>query len=91
MGVFGVIGGQNPKIFKPRQVIYQNGALGALKRPFNQLPRAKREARKGDLSTNYLERSERLRRRDRFTKCLERSESLGRETRPPITSSEARG
>ena len=30
LGVFGVIWGQNPKIFKPRQIIYQNEALGAL-------------------------------------------------------------
>ena len=28
--VFGVIWGQNPKIFKPRQIIYQNEGLGAL-------------------------------------------------------------
>ena len=28
LGVFGVIWGQNPKIFKPRQIIYQNEALG---------------------------------------------------------------
>ena len=26
--VFGVIWGQNPNIFKPRQIIYQNEALG---------------------------------------------------------------
>ena len=30
LGVFGVIWGQNPKIFKPRQIIYQNESLGAL-------------------------------------------------------------
>ena len=28
LGVFGVIGGQNSNIFKPRQFIYQNEALG---------------------------------------------------------------
>ena len=28
MGVFGVIWGQNPNIFKPRQIIYQNEVLG---------------------------------------------------------------
>ena len=29
-GLFGVIWGKNPNIFKPRQIIYQNEALGAL-------------------------------------------------------------
>ena len=28
LGVFGVIWGKNPNIFKPRQIIYQNEALG---------------------------------------------------------------
>ena len=28
LGVFGVIWGQNPNIFKPRQIIYQNEPLG---------------------------------------------------------------
>ena len=28
LGVFGVIWGQNPNIFKPRQYIYQNEAFG---------------------------------------------------------------
>ena len=28
LGVFGVIWGQNSKIFKPRQIIHQNEALG---------------------------------------------------------------
>ena len=30
LGVLGVIWGQNQKIFKPGQIIYQNEALGAL-------------------------------------------------------------
>ena len=51
MALSGVILGKNPKIFKPRQIIYQNEALGALreakkKRLVHQLPRAKREAEK---------------------------------------------
>ena len=30
MEVFGVIWGQNANIFKPRQIIYQNEALGPM-------------------------------------------------------------
>ena len=47
LGVFGVIGGQNAKISEPRQIIYQNEALGHVitKKGFvQQFPRAKREA-----------------------------------------------
>ena len=43
-----------------------------------------------DWSTNYLKRSERLRRRERSTNFLERSERLEM-TGPPIASSEAKG
>ena len=87
----------NPKIFKFRQIIYQNEAVGALitgrwvTRPqiggyLGSFGLGRRE-----WSTNYLERSERLRRRNQSTNGRERSESLGREIGPPITSSEARG
>ena len=72
--------------------------------PVNKLPRAKREAKKGALSTTCLERSERLKRKtcqpiasseqeakkeDSFTNFFERSESVRRETGLPITSSKA--
>ena len=30
LGVFGVIWGQNSNIFKPRQIIHQNEALGSV-------------------------------------------------------------
>ena len=43
-----------------------------------------------DQSTNWLERSEMLRRRDRFTNVLARSERLRRQTSPTIAASEAR-
>ena len=59
---------------------------GHLTKTGPQLPRAKRKARKGDLSTNYLGL-----RRSRSTNNLERSEMLGRKIGQPITSSEARG
>ena len=51
---------------------------------------AKRESKKGGWSINFVERSERLRRRDRSTHSLERSERLSNETVPPIASTEAR-
>ena len=50
-------------------------------RRVHQLPRAKREARKGNWSTDCLERSESLRRWDRSTNCLERSKRLRRRER----------
>ena len=91
--------GPKEKNFKPRQIIYQNEALGALitKTWFPRSPEVLRPqiwgyfVRKGDWSTNLFERSEMLRRRDRSTNYLEQSERLRRGTCPLIASSEARG
>ena len=51
------------------------------RRLVHQWPRAKREAKNGDRSTNWLERSERLRRIDWSIDYLERNERLKREDR----------
>ena len=59
--------------------------------PVDQLPRAKREAKKGDRSINCLVRGERQLRKSMSTYCHELSERLKRETGPHIAASEARG
>ena len=96
LGVFRVISGQNLKIFKLWQIIDQNEALWRVvtKKWFPRSPEVIRQKkvhkRKGDRSTNYLERSESLRRETGLPITWSEARGLEEEIDPPIAFSEAR-